>query len=52
MMAGADLAISAIQNLIDVTNAYLLTTAGREEKLKAVYVAAEERSRDERKIYV
>jgi hypothetical protein len=52
MMASAELAQRAIQNLIDVTNAYLLTAAGREEKVKAVYVATEERCRDERKIYV
>jgi len=52
MMSSADIAVGAIQNLIDVTNAYLLTAATREEKVKAVYVATEERTRDERKIYV
>jgi hypothetical protein len=52
MMTTVEQSISAIQNVIDITNAYLVTMAAREEKLKAVHVVDQERIRDERKIYI
>lgn len=52
MMETVEQGIRAIQHIIDTTNAYLLTTAQREEKHSHTTKVDQEMLRDERKIYV
>jgi len=52
MMVDAKQATRAIQNIIDTTNAFLVVTAAREEKVKIVREVDEEILRNTRKIYV
>lgn len=52
MMSDVDGAIDAIQNVLNITNAFLVATKGREEKVRLEQRITDESLREERKIYV
>jgi len=52
MMENCELAIRAVKALLDVTNAFLVVTAKREEAIKGEYRADEEKLSEEKRIIV